>query len=105
MAANSIVKHFVGSIRELVPALIEDDFTLTQSLSMIEYLEEKFPKLPVAQGFATACLIRAFSLNIACDIHPLNNLRVLQYLSKTLNASDEQNRMVQTLGHHRLKSA
>ena len=76
---------------ELVPALIEDDFTLTQSLSMIEYLEEKFPEPPLLpKDLQQRALIRAFSLNIACDIHPLNNLRVLQYLSKTLNASDEQ---------------
>ena len=76
---------------ELVPALIEDDFTLTQSLSMIEYLEEKFPETPLLpKDLQQRALIRAFSLNIACDIHPLNNLRVLQYLSKTLNASDEQ---------------
>ena len=76
---------------ELVPALIEDDFTLTQSLSMIEYLEEKFPETPLLpKNLQQRALIRAFSLNIACDIHPLNNLRVLQYLSKTLNASDEQ---------------
>lgn len=76
---------------ELVPALIEDDFTLTQSLSMIEYLEEKFPETPLLpKNLQQRALIRAFSLNITCDIHPLNNLRVLQYLSKTLNASDEQ---------------
>lgn len=76
---------------ELIPALIEDDFTLTQSLSIIEYLEEKFPETPLLpKDLQQRALIRAFSLNIACDIHPLNNLRVLQYLSKTLNASDEQ---------------
>lgn len=76
---------------KLVPALIEDDFTLTQSLSMIEYLEEKFPETPLLpKDLQQRALIRAFSLNIACDIHPLNNLRVLQYLSKILNASDEQ---------------
>ncbi len=76
---------------ELVPALIENDFTLTQSFSIIEYLEEKFPETPLLpKDLQQRALIRAFSLNIACDIHPLNNLRVLQYLSKTLNASDEQ---------------
>ncbi len=76
---------------ELVPALIENDFTLTQSLSMIEYLEEKFSETPLLpKDLQQRALIRAFSLTIACDIHPLNNLRVLQYLTRTLNASDEQ---------------
>jgi maleylacetoacetate isomerase len=58
---------------ELVPALIEDDFTLTQSLSMIEYLEEKFPETPLLpKNLQQRALIRAFSLNITCDIHVFN---------------------------------
>lgn len=76
---------------ELVPALVEQDFVLTQSLSILEYLEEKFPDtvlLPTDQQ--QRALIRAFCLSIACDIHPLNNLRVLQYLVGTLKINDAQ---------------
>ena len=76
----------------LVPVLEDDDGTvLTQSLAIIEYLDETRPQpalLPSdAVGRARA---RAIALAIACEIHPLNNLRVLAYLSKTLGVSDEQ---------------
>lgn len=76
---------------ELLPTLIDDDFTLTQSLSILEYLEEKYPEPTLlGQDIQTRALIRAFCLNIACDIHPLNNLRVLKYLKNTLEISEEQ---------------
>mgnify|MGYP001586820779 CR=1 FL=1 len=80
---------------ELLPTLVEDasegGFTLSQSLSILEYLEEKYPKTALLpQNIEQRALIRAFSQSIACDIHPLNNLRVLQYLSSTLMLSDEQ---------------
>lgn len=80
---------------ELLPALVEDasegGFTLSQSLSILEYLEEKHQETALLpQNIEQRALIRAFSQNIACDIHPLNNLRVLQYLSGTLKVSDEQ---------------
>ncbi len=81
---------------ELVPTLVEEEdaenhFILTQSLSILEYLDEKFTDTALLpQDLKQRALVRAFSQNIACDIHPLNNLRVLQYLSGTLNISDEQ---------------
>lgn len=76
---------------ELVPALADGNFVLSQSLSILEYLEESFPEIALLpQNLQQRALIRAFSLNIACDMHPLNNLRVLQYLSNTLQVSDEQ---------------
>lgn len=80
---------------ELIPTWMEDEteggFTLTQSLSILEYLEEKHPEIALlSQNIEQRALIRAFSQNIASDIHPLNNLRVLQYLSGTLKVSDEQ---------------
>lgn len=76
---------------ELVPTWAEQDFVLTQSLSILEYLEEKFPDTALLpQDLQKRALIRAFSLSIACDIHPLNNLRVLQYLTSTLEISDAQ---------------
>lgn len=76
---------------ELVPTWVEDQFILTQSLSMIEYLDEKYcdnPLLP--QDIQQRALIRAFSLSIACDIHPLNNLRVLKYLKNELHLTEDQ---------------
>ena len=80
---------------ELVPAWVEDahegGFILTQSLSILEYLEEQHPETALLpQDIEQRALIRAFSQSIACDIHPLNNLRVLQYLSHVLTVSDEQ---------------
>ena len=76
---------------ELVPTWVEDNFKLNQSISIIEYLEEKYPTTALLPSTAEErALVRAFSLDIACDIHPLNNLRVLQYLTGQLNITDEQ---------------
>ena len=76
---------------ELVPSLVNNEFQLSQSLSILEYLEERYPETALLpQDIQQRALVRAFSLAIACDIHPLNNLRVLQYLSGTLEVSDEQ---------------
>jgi len=76
----------------LVPMLVADDGTiLTQSLAIIEYLDEVHPApplLPVTP--AERARVRGIALEIACDIHPLNNLRVLQYLKNTLGVSEEQ---------------
>ena len=68
-----------------VPLLVVGDRRLTQSLAIIEYLEEKHslpPLLPT--GPEDRAWVRSVALAIACDIHPLNNLRVLKYLSKEL---------------------
>lgn len=72
-----------------VPALDVGSAVLSQSLAMIEYLEETHPRpaLLPADPIARA-QVRALALTIACDIHPLNNLRVLKYLRKEL-AQDE----------------
>lgn len=79
----------------LVPALVDHDedeeIVLSQSLAIIEYLEEKYPQtalLPV--NLADRAHVRSIALSIACEIHPLNNLRVLKYLSGTLGVTDEQ---------------
>ena len=70
----------------LVPVLQHGQRTVTQSLAILEYLDEMFPEpelLPAtARGRAR---VRALAQLIACDVHPLNNLRVLQYFEKTWN--------------------
>ena len=76
---------------ELVPVLqIDDGSTLVQSLAIIEYLDEKYPQPPLLPHDPLGrAYVRAIALAIACEIHPLNNLRVLRYLVRTLGASDD----------------
>lgn len=78
--------------QQLVPALQLDDSTvITQSLAILEYLEAIYPSPALLTGDAVQhAKIRAFCQAIACDIHPLNNLRVLKYLSHQFAISDEQ---------------
>lgn len=78
----------------LVPALIAESAdgaaVLTQSLAIIEYLEEIHPEprlLP--QNALDRAYVRSIALSIACDIHPLNNLRVLKYLVRTLKVDED----------------
>jgi maleylpyruvate isomerase len=77
----------------LVPVLEDDGIVLTQSLPILNYLEERYPEpalLPKdLPGRATS---RAIAVAIACEIHPLNNLRVLQYLERELGL-DEARRL------------
>ena len=79
----------------LVPALNidadNDGTTLTQSLAIMEYLDETHPQPPLLPADALGrARVRALALTVACDIHPLNNLRVLNYLTGTLQATDAQ---------------
>lgn len=75
----------------LVPALQDEDAVITQSLAIMEYLEDKYPQPALLPSDAVQrAQVRALALTIACDIHPLNNLRVLKYLSGTLGVSEEQ---------------
>jgi maleylacetoacetate isomerase/maleylpyruvate isomerase len=76
---------------ELVPVLeLDDGGVLTQSLAIIEYLEETFPQPPLLpQDPLARAYVRAIALAIACEIHPLNNLRVLRYLVRTLGLAEE----------------
>jgi len=78
----------------LVPTLIEGDSVLTQSLAIIEYLEETHPEPPLLPADALGrARVRSLALDIACEIHPLNNLRVLRYLVHELKLSeDDKNR-------------
>jgi len=75
---------------ELVPALIDDRGRFTQSLAIIEYLEERYPQPPLLPKTTEArARVRAIALAIACDIHPIDNLRVLRYLMRTVGATEE----------------
>jgi maleylacetoacetate isomerase len=73
----------------LVPVLVDGDRTLTQSLAILEYLEELRPQPPLLPAaVADRAQVRALALAVACDIHPLNNTRVLGYLRTQLAASE-----------------
>jgi maleylacetoacetate isomerase len=76
----------------LVPAVqLDDGRVLTQSLAIIEWLDETHPQPPLLPSDAEGrARVRGIALQIACDIHPLNNLRVLNYLIGTLGVSREQ---------------
>jgi maleylacetoacetate isomerase len=77
--------------QSLLPTLVDGDRALSQSLAIIEYLEETRPEprlLPVdAPGRAR---VRSLSLLVACEIHPLNNLRTLQHLKRGLGQNENQ---------------
>lgn len=74
-----------------VPMLDVDGLKLTQSLAIIVYLDQRFPEPPLMPASpADGAHVRALAMTIACDIHPLNNLRVLKYLESTLGANKEQ---------------
>jgi maleylacetoacetate isomerase len=74
----------------LVPALDIDGVVLTQSLAIIEWLDEAFPDPPLLPTDAICrAQVRAIALTIACDIHPLQNLRVLAFLNAEFGAPQE----------------
>lgn len=74
----------------LVPILQADDLLLFQSPAILEWLEEVYPKNPLLPKDAAGRMqVRALSAMIGCDIHPLNNRRVLQYLRNELSVEAE----------------
>ena len=74
----------------LVPTLVDGDHVITQSLAIIEYLDETHPQPPFLPGSASdRARIRSIALTIACDIHPIDNLRVLRYLMKEMKVSEQ----------------
>jgi maleylacetoacetate isomerase len=85
-----------------VPVLVHDQLTLTQSTAIIEYIEEINPSpalLP--QKAQERAGIRSFCQTIACDVHPLNNLKVLRFLDHELSVTSEQkNQWYETWVHH-----
>ena len=78
--------------QQLIPVLVDGDRVIRQSLAIIEYLDDAYPEtrrlLPLAAR--DRARVRAIAQLIACDIHPLGNLRVLQYLERNLKASESQ---------------
>jgi maleylacetoacetate isomerase len=65
----------------LVPAIEDGKIVIAQSVAIIEYLEERYPSPPLLpKDLLARAHVRSMALNVACDIHPLNNLRVLNFL-------------------------
>lgn len=76
----------------LVPALVDEGQVLTQSIAIIEYLDEVYPAPSLLPGNAAdRARIRAIAQSIACEIHPLNNLAVLNYLKQMGVEEDAKN--------------
>ena len=74
----------------LVPALEDGGATITQSLAIIEYLDETHPEPPLLPASPVdRARVRAMALAVACDMHPLNNLRVLNYLRAPLTLNED----------------
>ena len=75
---------------QLVPLLEDGDAHIAQSLAIIEYLDETHPQPPLLPADALGrARVRGLALDVACEIHPLNNLRVLRYLVRELGASED----------------
>ncbi len=92
LPAGAHRKDDYGAInpQRLVPALVDDDHLLTQSIAIMEYVEEKHPQPPLLpRGLLERARVRSLSLLVACEIHPLNNLRVLQHIKRSLGQDEE----------------
>ncbi|MDN3922538.1 maleylacetoacetate isomerase [Roseateles violae] len=74
----------------LVPVLMDGPHTMSQSLAILEYLEERYPEVPLLPTETVGrARVRGLAQSIACEIHPLNNLRVLQYMERDLHIDEE----------------
>lgn len=75
----------------LVPVLQADDLLLYQSPAILEWLEESYPQNPLLPTDAAGRMhVRALSAMIGCDIHPINNRRILQYLRNDLDTNEDK---------------
>ena len=75
--------------QELVPVLVDGELVLAQSFAILEYLEERWPDPPLLpDAHAARARVRQLAGVIACDTHPLQNLRVLQHLGEAFGADD-----------------
>lgn len=83
--------YLAANPQGLIPALDDDGAVIGQSLAIVEYLEEKFPQPPLLPGNAVdRARIRAMALGIACEVHPMQNLRVTNFLSQQFGHSDPE---------------
>ena len=91
-------EHLAAPFRKLnpqalVPVLEDGEEALAQSLAIIEYLDETRPQPPLLpKAPAARARVRALSLTIACEIHPLNNLKVLNYVTNVLGVGEDARR-------------
>jgi maleylpyruvate isomerase len=77
--------------QNVIPTLIDNGHAIGQSLAIIEYLEETHPEPPLLPKDAfSRARVRQIAYAVACDIHPVNNLRVLQHLKRDFAASEAQ---------------
>ncbi len=77
--------------QQLIPTLIDNGHAIAQSLAIIEYLEETHPEPPLLpKGALARARVRQIAYAVACDIHPVNNLRVLQQLKRNFAATEDQ---------------
>ena len=77
--------------QELVPTLLDGERVLTQSMAILEYLDETRPQPSLLPADAAGrARVRALAQVVACDIHPIGNLRVLQWIGSQFHADDEQ---------------
>lgn len=75
----------------LVPTLEDNGRFLTQSLAIVEYLEEKYPNPPILPADpADKAFVRSLAMVIACEVHPIQNLRVLNHVKATYGQTDAQ---------------
>ncbi|MBC7984033.1 MAG: maleylacetoacetate isomerase [Candidatus Obscuribacterales bacterium] len=87
---HRLAEYLAINPQGFIPALEHDGVLITQSLAIIEYLDEVFPTPPLLPTRAIdRAHVRAMALVIACDIHPLNNLRVLNYLKSPLEQDSD----------------
>ncbi|NIJ67741.1 maleylacetoacetate isomerase [Xanthomonas sp. 60] len=76
--------------QQLVPTLQHGQQILVQSMAILEYLDEAFPEAPLLPPDAAGrARVRGLAQLVACDVHPLNNLRVMQYLERSLEVPAE----------------
>jgi maleylacetoacetate isomerase len=82
---QSAPEYLARNPQGLVPALEVDGTLIAQSLAVIEYLDEAYPRPPLLPVAPLArAVVRSMAYSIACDLHPLNNLRILRYLKQPL---------------------
>lgn len=90
LGAQRTLDYLAHNQQGLVPALEAEGTTLTQSLAIVEWLEETRPDPPLLPpDAASRAMVRSLALHVACEIHPINNLRVLQFLQQRLGLDEE----------------